>query len=204
MHSLFDDTHMVILAATDASNAQDIVVCSIQEPLQCRTVCRITHASMLEAGTALNAPPVACAGDDQPEIEATSPGGAPVTLDASCSSDPDGDTLTFSWTDENGNMVGTGPIITIQVSLGTHCFPVTVSDSHGATATDTVCVTVVDTTPPDFTVPTANPNVLWPPNGKFVPVVISAQLQDLCSATLPPKIISVASNEPGGGEPDWE
>lgn len=66
---------------------------------------------------------------------------------------------------------------------------------------------------PDMTAPSINtlaasPNVLWPPNHKFVPVTISWSASDNCSAAAC-SISSVTSNEPvnglGDGDtaPDW-
>lgn len=66
---------------------------------------------------------------------------------------------------------------------------------------------------PDVTLPTvssvtASPNVLWPPNHKFVPVVVAVQATDNCSAVTS-KIVGVTSSEPVDGlgdghtSPDW-
>ena len=48
-----------------------------------------------------NRAPLADAGPDQ-VVEATDAGGAVVTLDGSRSSDPDGDSLTFTWSWPSG------------------------------------------------------------------------------------------------------
>jgi len=94
--------------------------------------------------TVTNAPPTANAGPDQ-GVEL----GAAVSLDASGSSDPDGHTpLTYAWTQLNGPAVtlrnGTSATATFtapnqQTSL---VFQVTVTDSRGKSATDTVRVAV--------------------------------------------------------------
>lgn len=99
----------------------------------------------------VNRPPVANAGPDQ-VIEATSPAGASVTLNGTGSSDPDGDTLTFAWTNPSFVGVLTGATPSVQLPLGTHTITLTVTDTGGATVTDTVLVTVRDTTPPTGTV----------------------------------------------------
>ena len=111
----------------------------------------------LSAVTTLNTPPVADAGPDQ-IVECTSPAGASVTLDGSASFDPDGDTLTFTWTDELNNVIATGPTPTVSVALGTHTFTLTVDDGRGGTDSDTVVITVQDTTPPVINDVVASPD----------------------------------------------
>jgi len=71
-----------------------------------------------------------------------------VRLDGSASSDPDGDALTYAWTDENGNPVGTATaIIYVSVPLGTHTFTLTVKDPSGLTSSVTTHVMVNDQAP---------------------------------------------------------
>jgi hypothetical protein len=66
---------------------------------------------------------------------------ASVKLDASGSTDPDGDTLTYSWTID-GAAAGTGATITATLDVGCHTVAVTVDDGKGGTSTctKTVCV----------------------------------------------------------------
>jgi hypothetical protein len=92
-----------------------------------------------------NQAPVPCAPDVV--IEGVSQSSNSVTLDASCSTDPDGDTLTYIWTDESGTIISTDVTVTVSVPYGVHLFTLIVSDGI-ETATDTVSVTVQDTTPP--------------------------------------------------------
>lgn len=84
-------------------------------------------------------------------MEATSSAGASVTLNASASSDPDGDPLTFTWTGPFGTL--TGATITPTLPLGTHAITLTADDGNGGMASDTVSVTVRDTTAPVVTPP---------------------------------------------------
>ena len=70
---------------------------------------------------------------------------AQVTLDGSGSSDPDGDTLTYTWEDSFGQEEGVDPTVTL--GLGTHDITLTVSDGEFSD-TDTVRIFVEDNTPP--------------------------------------------------------
>jgi hypothetical protein len=100
--------------------------------------------------TPSNAPPTADAGDDQ-----TVSGGDTVTLDANGSSDPNGDTLTYSWTQTAGPTISlsdadtatptfTAPNVDTDTTL---TFKLTV-DNGSATATDTTTVTVTANSSP--------------------------------------------------------
>ena len=88
-----------------------------------------------------NHPPVANAGPDQ-TVQATGPSGASVPLDGSQSSDPDGDTLSYVWTDESNNVIGTTAVVQVTVPVGTHTFTLTVTDPGNLTSTASTQVTV--------------------------------------------------------------
>ncbi len=98
--------------------------------------------------TVANRNPIADAGPDQNVAMKTT-----VLLDGSASSDPDGDTLSFNWTQLDGPTVTLSradvptPIITPTTS-GTYTFRLVVSDGDGGTATDIVSV-VVESPPPN-------------------------------------------------------
>jgi hypothetical protein len=70
-------------------------------------------------------------------------------------------------------------------------------------------VAIKDTTPPVVTALSATPDVLWPPNHKYVPVELSVSVKDTCDVSPMCKVTSVVSSEPplGGGsgntEPDF-
>lgn len=102
-----------------------------------------------------SAAPVADAGPDQ-TVEATSPSSTQVILDGSASFDPDNEPMTFEWRDAVSNVIGSGPIATLTLPIGVHTITLIVSDGHSAPATDTVSVSVVDTTAP--LVEVVNPN----------------------------------------------
>jgi hypothetical protein len=71
-------------------------------------------------GTAIspsNLPPVANAGPNQ-TVECSGHG-TPVTLDGSRSTDPEGDNLTYLWTNSTGTVVGNSAVISQTLSVGT-------------------------------------------------------------------------------------
>ena len=152
-------------------------------------------------------PPTADAGPDQ-VVECASPEGTTVTLDGSGSSDPGGNPLTYDWRDEDGNQVGTTAVVDVVLPLGTFTFTLTVDNGQGGTDSDSVDVTVQDTTPPALDGLAASPDLLWPPNHKMVPVALSATAVDACDPAPVVQIVGVTSSEPvtGPGDetaPDW-
>jgi hypothetical protein len=122
-----------------------------------------------------NNPPVADAGEDQ-TVEWVA-GGVSVTLDGTGSVDPDGDQLTYHWTGgfQGGTATTSTPTVTF-TSLGDYQVTLTAEDEHGATNTDAVTVSVVDTTPPT---PTAalEPIFITPKWGLFQ---VIAECVDTC------------------------
>jgi hypothetical protein len=143
----------------------------------------------------LNRPPVANAGPDQLMVEATGPGGAPVSLDGSSSSDPDGDALTYSWS-EGGSTIATSMSPVAALALGTHTITLTVSDGK-ASASDTVSIVVRDTTPPAITSVVPSEGSLWPPAGNARPISVTIGAEDLVSPSPKCSIAVLSSNEPG-------
>ena len=103
----------------------------------------------------VNHPPTANAGADQ-TLQATDQNGVSVTLDGSKSSDPDlGDTLTYSWTDQNNTVVGTTAVVQLTLLPGTYPFTLKVTDS-GTPALSSTATTHVTVKPPP--VADAGPN----------------------------------------------
>jgi len=141
-----------------------------------------------------NQPPIANAGPDQ-TVEQTGPQGAMVTLNGTGSYDPENDTLTYNWTWTDGSAQGVTP--TSLFPAGKTTVTLTVSDGQ-YTATDTVNITVQDTTPPQINA-TVTPEVLWPPNHKYAEIKANVTAYDIGDPSLEITLVSVTSNEPDNG-----
>ena len=129
-----------------------------------------------------NESPAAKAGPDQQ----LSPGAgciAAATLDGSVSSDPDGDALTFTWT-QGGTVVGNTASVQLSLGTGTHTFTLSVADANGGTSTDEVTIVVADTMPPSFAAPLPASTTLEQagPAGTFFAIATPAAT-DHCDAT---------------------
>jgi PKD repeat protein len=102
--------------------------------------------------TVTNAPPIASAGPDQTVNHAQA-----VLVDGSGSSDPESGLLSHIWS-IGGVQVATGASASLDpLEVGVHTITLTVTDDHGATATDSMVVTVINEAPvanagPDQTV----------------------------------------------------
>ena len=64
-------------------------------------------------------------------------------------SDPDGDTLTYSWTSTGGSISGSGSTVswTAPATIGTYTVTVSVSDGKGGTVTRGISITVTNRNP---------------------------------------------------------
>lgn len=132
----------------------------------------------LEKATAppANVPPVADAGPDQ-TLEQTSLDGAVAELSGAASYDPDGDPLTYAWSYGSSDSID----ISALLPLGTTELSLTVSDGK-AEDSDSVLVTVVDTTPPVLVVPVAQTVEQADLDGTGVPLEASAT--DICDTDV--------------------
>jgi hypothetical protein len=85
--------------------------------------------------------------------------------------------------------------------LGTTAVTFTAKDADTNVSQCSATVTVKDTTTPVISALSASPNILWPPNHKFVPVHVSVSATDTCDPNPICVVASVASSEPvtGGG-----
>lgn len=96
-----------------------------------------------------NAAPIANAGADQ-TVECAGDHNY-VNLDAGLSSDADGEPITYEWF-QGTTSLGVGPTITVDAPKDTTTtYKVVVTDAHSNSSSDTVDVTVADTTPPVVT-----------------------------------------------------
>jgi len=107
-------------------------------------------------GVIINTAPVACIVDGNQTVECEGYWGATVTLDGSCSTDPDSapgtndDIVYFDWY-EGDTLLASGEIIDCNLPLGEHIIILEVIDKAGAFDANGVTIIVQDTTPPVIT-----------------------------------------------------
>jgi len=163
-------------------------------------------ATLTLTGHIKNLPPIARAGS-YPVLECTSPQGAQVTLDASGSSDPDGDFLSLQWYQGgpyDTKLAASGPRATVEAPIGTTNYSVVATDTSFVLTFDEAAVTVQDTLPPEI-VGSVDPACLWPVDHTMVLYQIGNGLDvhavDACDTTPDLRIVNVVSNQPplGGG-----
>jgi len=121
--TLSTGTHIITLTVTDNGGLTD------------------TDTVTIIVSSPANQPPVANAGPDQTVIDNDRNGSEEVTLDGSGSSDPDGNIVSFVWT-EGATQIATGVNPKVTLSVGTHNITLTVTDNGGLTDTDTVTIIV--------------------------------------------------------------
>ncbi|HZN01994.1 MAG TPA: hypothetical protein VFD06_00255, partial [Candidatus Polarisedimenticolia bacterium] len=125
--------------------------------------------------------PIAAAGSDL-VVECAGPLGTLVTLDGSGSADPAQGALSYAWSTPFGT--ATGPSPTVVLPLGAWTVFLKVTNEQGLSSQDSVTVAVRDTIAPSVTV-RALPDLLWPPDGRFVPIQLALTIQDACEPELP-------------------
>ena len=148
-----------------------------------------------------NRPPVADAGPDR-TVAANASCQAQVALDASASSDPDDDPLTYTWSGPFGTASGVGPTVTLP--LGKSTIALVVDDGNGGSDSASVVITVADMSPPAIASLAATPATLWPPNHSMRRVSLEVVATDNCDAAVACRIGSVSSNEPESGLGDGD
>jgi hypothetical protein len=152
--------------------------------------------------------PVPSAGVDRTVNE-----GSSVVLDASGSSDPDGDTLMYSWVQVAGPPVSlTNPQAPTpgfqapQVGPGgaVLVFQLGVDDGRGCEQSAVVTIHVADVgDAPTCATATASPTTLWPPNQKLVAVHVTGVGDNGLPTTI--AVTGVSQDEPvneSGGDRD--
>ncbi|MBF5041676.1 hypothetical protein FGE12_04685 [Aggregicoccus sp. 17bor-14] len=102
-------------------------------------------------GLIVNQPPVPNAGLDR-TVECTSPSGASVTLDASGSTDADGNLSFYEWRRGAQQLAApsASPLLTVQQALGEQTYNLLVADRGLSADRDAVVVRVADTTAPQI------------------------------------------------------
>jgi hypothetical protein len=168
--------------------------------------------SVVESHSPCNRAPRAAAAAPA-ATECSSPAGAELTLDGSASSDEDSspgtidDITLFEWMEDAGmpseRPLGTGESLRVVLPLGSHRIYLRVTDASGSFDTDEISVHVVDTIPPAVSVLT-DLQLLWPPNHRMVPVVLSAAARDVCDPAPGIALTSVTSNEPDDAPGDGD
>jgi hypothetical protein len=138
-----------------------------------------------------NVPPFAAAGADL--LRECTGVNTSVALSGALSSDSDGSITAYRWL-RNGTQVATGVAPTVSLPLGVHTIVLEVTDNGGATATDTLFVTVQDTTPPSLTLG-ALPVQLLPADQMYRPVAVNVSSLEACGGALTFSG-SIVSNEP--------
>lgn len=95
------------------------------------------------------------------------------------------------------------PSPTTPLGLGTHTVSFTVTDAAGNVSTPcSTTVTVEDRSIPIVTSVTPSKSILWPPNGKLVPITLAVTAIDNCGGALGCEVISVEMNETAKGDDD--
>ncbi|HEY8540116.1 MAG TPA: PKD domain-containing protein, partial [Steroidobacteraceae bacterium] len=110
--------------------------------------------SPLACADAVTLPPTANAGPDQQLPDTDRLPGELVTLNGTASSDPDGDIVSYVWTNAAGQTIATGATALVRLPDGLHTITLTVTDATGAAASDTVNISV--TAPAANQLPIAN------------------------------------------------
>lgn len=182
----------------------------------------LTTTILLEAGVELdlvlravfpNLPPVAEAGPDR-IIECTNPEGEFATLTSDASTDPDSvqgqsnDLATFDWIEGAANAgfasTASGPELRLFVAPGqTRTVTLAVTDRSGSSSSDSVNVSVVDTTPPD--VGFAIDGDCLPSDGELYLLTLGSELlveaSDACSGTTT-TVVGASSDQLAGASSD--
>jgi K319L-like, PKD domain len=153
----------------------------------------------------VNHAPAAEAGPDQSKTT-----GDLVRLNGTASSDPDGDDLTYSWSQLSGSPVvlagadtATPSFTAPTVGRGgqTFVFELMVTDGFGGSGTDQVQIVIKKfNAPPDCAVARPSRSVLWPPDHKLLPVDILG----VSSADVVIAITGVTQDEPVNGWGDGD
>jgi hypothetical protein len=164
---------------------------------------RVIRFSGTVTGVPDNLPPMAeICQDRRAECEGVD---TAVMLDGTCSSDPEGQSLSYQWSSSTGTFAdSTAAMPTGLFPLGFNDVFLVVTDPDGASSDpDQGLVVIADTTPPEIEVSVA-PTSLWPPNHKLVDVVATVTASDTCDPDPMVVLESIVSNEPDDGLGDGD
>ncbi|QJE95997.1 CHRD domain-containing protein [Luteolibacter luteus] len=153
-------------------------------------------------------PTVTC--PEETTVECSSHEDTPVELVARVG-DPDGDSLIVVWTIDGEAQpeieVPSGGATTsaevpfeVDLGLGEHTVSVSVSDGTNVAVSCETTVTVEDTVAPEIIRIKADPETLWPPNGKMRKVNLDVKAKDACG-DVTTEIVSVVLSD--GGTADF-
>ena len=142
-----------------------------------------TDTVQITINNATNELPVANAGGDQTQTLAIGASTAPVSLNGSLSSDPDGTIASYVWS-IGATPLATGAMPNVNLPQGVHVVTLLVTDNIGATDDDTVTITVNEA-----------PNVPPVANAGADQTVNIAPSESTASVTLD----GTASTDPDGG-----
>ena len=103
-----------------------------------------------------------------------------MVLDGSNSFDPDGDSLTYTWSGPfpEGQESTTGKKPAVTLSHGTNLIVLSVDDGHGGTDMDEISVSIADPTPPEIALDLETIE-LWPPNGGMTNIASGITVTDI-------------------------
>jgi hypothetical protein len=156
----------------------------------------------------VNHAPLADAGADQTKSE-----GGLVQLDGSASRDPDGDLLSFHWTQILGSPAVLSDPTTAAPSFTAPpvgpggellVFQLVVGDGPAQSPADQVAITVQNLDdPPSCSLATADPTLLWPPDHKLTEVAIRG-VSDPENDEVTVTVTSVTQDEPTNGLGDGD
>ncbi len=189
--------------ATSATPNLSVSTSSLSSPLVCQVDLTVEDPGSLSASDSAAvtisdtlAPDITCPANQQ--AECTGPTGAAVSFPDPTATDICTASPTTACSPPSGS---TFPV-------GTAIDKCTATDASTNSSSCTFNVSVVDTTPPVITHVSPSVAELWPPNHKMVPITVSAEATDVCSATTC-HVKSITSNEPENGRgdgntaPDW-
>ncbi|MDP3042796.1 MAG: PKD domain-containing protein [bacterium] len=122
--------------------------------------------------------------DDNYIIEANTFGGANITLDGTASYDPESASLTYSWSDEDGNILGTDEVLNVFLPLGRYQVTLTVSDGRLSSG-DVLDITVQDTILPEVEITSPEEIIYLNTQGS---ILIAYTINDICDSEPEAKV----------------